>query len=162
MSHSTPVSCFHFIQASLTRLLMSLSAPTFESNIDPKYLNVLLYSVYHPLVVFLHSFWDCCHSHCTACTLFLSGRLSVHVFRIVLAISPVLSLLLPIHHPNSSKLLVLKPHSGTQHHTLQITWFLSQPPPWGGILRNRGYRRRPCGYLNDLRTSLVVSCFAIN
>ena len=30
LSHSTPVSCFHFIQASLTRLLMSLSAPPFE------------------------------------------------------------------------------------------------------------------------------------
>ena len=41
LSHSTPVSCFHFIQASLTRLLMSLSAPPFESNIDPKYLNVV-------------------------------------------------------------------------------------------------------------------------
>ena len=37
LSHSTPVSCFNFIQASLTRLLMSLSAPPFESNIDPKY-----------------------------------------------------------------------------------------------------------------------------
>ena len=41
LSHSTPVSCFHFIQASLTRLLMSLSAPPFESKIDPKYLNVV-------------------------------------------------------------------------------------------------------------------------
>ena len=41
LSHSTPVSCFHFIQASLTGLLMSLSAPPFESNIDPKYLNVV-------------------------------------------------------------------------------------------------------------------------
>ena len=41
LSHSTPVSCFHSIQASLTRLLMSLSAPPFESNIDPKYLNVV-------------------------------------------------------------------------------------------------------------------------
>ena len=47
---------------------------------------LLLYSVYHPLVEFLHSFWDCCHSHCTACTLFLSGWLSVHVFRIGFAI----------------------------------------------------------------------------
>ena len=26
----------------------------------------LLYSVYHPLVVFLLSFRNCCHSHCTA------------------------------------------------------------------------------------------------
>ena len=58
---------------------------------------LLLYSVYHPLVVFLHSFWNCCHSHCTACTLPLSGWLSVHVFRIGLAISPVLSLLLLLH-----------------------------------------------------------------
>ena len=41
LSHSTPVSCFHFTQASLTWLLMSLSAPPFESNIDPKYLNVV-------------------------------------------------------------------------------------------------------------------------
>ena len=41
LSHSTPVSCFHFILASLTRLLMSLSAPPFESKIDPKYLNVV-------------------------------------------------------------------------------------------------------------------------
>ena len=41
LSNSTPVSCFHFIQASLTQLLMSLSAPPFESNIDPKYLNVV-------------------------------------------------------------------------------------------------------------------------
>ena len=41
LSHSTPVSCFHFIQASLTRLLRSLSDPPFESNIDPKYLNVV-------------------------------------------------------------------------------------------------------------------------
>ena len=41
LSHSTSVSCFHFIQASLTRLLMSLSAPPFESKIDPKYLNVV-------------------------------------------------------------------------------------------------------------------------
>ena len=40
-SHSTPVSCFHCIQASLTRLLVSLSAPPFESNIDLKYLNVV-------------------------------------------------------------------------------------------------------------------------
>ena len=31
LSHSTPVSCFNFIQASVTRLLMSLSAPPFES-----------------------------------------------------------------------------------------------------------------------------------
>ena len=31
----------------------------------------------------------------------------------------------PFHHPNSSKMLVSKPHPGTQHHTLQITWFLS-------------------------------------
>ena len=56
---------------------------------------LLLYSVYHPLVVFLHIFWNCCHSHCTACTPCLSGWLSVHVFRIGLAISPVLSPLLP-------------------------------------------------------------------
>ena len=41
LSHSTPVSCFHFTQASLTRLLMYLSAPPFESNIDPKYFNVV-------------------------------------------------------------------------------------------------------------------------
>ena len=55
---------------------------------------LLLYTVYHPLVVFIHNFWNCCHIHCTACTLFLSGWLSVHVFQIGLAISPVLSLLL--------------------------------------------------------------------
>ena len=41
LSHSTPVSCFHFIQASFTRLLMSLYAPPFESKIYPKYLNVV-------------------------------------------------------------------------------------------------------------------------
>ena len=41
LSHSTPVSCFHFIQASLTRLFMSLSAPPFESKIGHKYLNVV-------------------------------------------------------------------------------------------------------------------------
>ena len=41
LSHSTPGSYFHFIQASLTRLLISLSAPPFESKIDPKYFNVL-------------------------------------------------------------------------------------------------------------------------
>ena len=41
LSHSTPVCCFHFTQASLTRLLMSLAAPPFESKIDPKYLNVV-------------------------------------------------------------------------------------------------------------------------
>ncbi len=55
-------------------------------------------------------------------------------------------------------MLVSKPHLGPQHHTLQITWCLLQPPLWGGILRNRAYRRRPCGYLKDLRTSSVVSC----
>ena len=31
----------------------------------------------------------------------------------------------PFHHPNSSKMLLSKPHPGTQHHTLQITWCLS-------------------------------------
>ena len=41
LSQSAPVGCFHFIQATLTRLLVSLSAPPFESNIDPKYLNVV-------------------------------------------------------------------------------------------------------------------------
>ena len=28
----------------------------------------------------------------------------------------------------------------------------------GGILISRAYRRRPCGYLKDLRTPSVVSC----
>ena len=70
LSQSTPVSCFHFIQASLTWLLVSLSAPPFESNIDPKYLNVVTVFSLSPLVVTLHSFWDCCYSHCTASTLF--------------------------------------------------------------------------------------------
>ena len=42
LSHSTPASCFHFIQASFTRLLMFLSAPPFESN--PKCLNVFTQS----------------------------------------------------------------------------------------------------------------------
>ena len=37
LSHSTRASCFHFIQTNVTRLLMSLSAPPFESKIDPKY-----------------------------------------------------------------------------------------------------------------------------
>ena len=41
LSHSTPVSCFHFIQASLTRVLMSLSAPPFESKNDPKCFNIV-------------------------------------------------------------------------------------------------------------------------
>ena len=41
LSHSTHVSRSHFIQASLTRLLMSFSVPPFESKIDPKYLNVV-------------------------------------------------------------------------------------------------------------------------
>ena len=83
LSHSTPVSCFHFIQPRFTRLFMSLCVPTFESNSDHKYL--LLYSVYHPLVVFLHSFWICCHiiivlaRHGTY-TLFLAGwRLKLEV-----------------------------------------------------------------------------------
>ena len=40
LSHNTPVICFHFILASLIRLLMSLSPTPFES-IDPKYLNAV-------------------------------------------------------------------------------------------------------------------------
>ena len=36
LSRSTLVRCFQFIQASFTRLLMSLPVPPFESNIDPK------------------------------------------------------------------------------------------------------------------------------
>ena len=56
LSHRTPVSCFHFIQPSLIWLLVSLSAPPFESKNDPNYLNVALYSAYHPHVVSLHSF----------------------------------------------------------------------------------------------------------
>ena len=72
VSHSTPVSCFRFRQASLTRLLMSLSAPPFESRIAPKYLNVVTaFSLSSPSC--FYNFWNCCHSHCTACTLFLSG-----------------------------------------------------------------------------------------
>ena len=39
---STPVSCFDYVQASLTRLLMSFSVPPFESTIDHKYLNVVI------------------------------------------------------------------------------------------------------------------------
>ena len=53
-SHSTPVSCFHFIQASLIRLLMSLSATPFKSKIDPKYLNVVtVFSLFIYLFIYL-------------------------------------------------------------------------------------------------------------
>ena len=49
------------IRASLTRLLMSLSAPPFESNIDPKYFNgVTVFSLSSPSCISL------------ACSLFLA------------------------------------------------------------------------------------------
>ena len=58
-------------------------------------------------------------------------------------------------------MLVTKSHSGIQHHTyldakLHVTCHSHHFG--GGILISRAYRRRPCGYLKDLRTPSVVSC----
>ena len=54
-----------------------------------------------------------------------------------------------------------KSHSGTQHHTsldAKLHVACHSHHFWGGILISRAYRRRPCGYLKDLRTPSVVYC----
>ena len=58
-------------------------------------------------------------------------------------------------------MLVTKSHSGTQHHTsldAKLHVACHSHHFGGGILISRAYRRRPCGYLKDLRTPSVVSC----
>ena len=57
-------------------------------------------------------------------------------------------------------MLVTKSHSGTQHHTsldakLDVA---CRNHHFGRDPDSRAYRRRPCGYLKDLRTHSVVSC----
>ena len=89
--HSTPVSCFHFIQASLTGVLMSLSAPPFESNIDPKYLNVVtVFRLSSPSCI-SSKFPELLSLSLHGVYAALSGWLSIHVIRICFAISSSLS-----------------------------------------------------------------------
>ena len=57
-------------------------------------------------------------------------------------------------------MLVIKSHSGTQHHTsldAKLHVACHSHHFGGGILISRAYRRRPCGYLKDFRTPSVVS-----
>ena len=156
LSHSTPVSCFHFIQASLTRLLMSLSAPPFESNSDPKYLNVV--------TVFSLSSPSCISSYflplSPSRSLFLSQSLLPQSLPQYVPLSPSLSLYLshsldPLSPPLSMS-LSLSLFLSHVHLYISLTLSLSLPPPLSLSLTLSLFLPHPLSLLPPISLSIYL------